>query len=106
MMVYAPRGRKPVCAKISSRKADGTRNLLGYMPCLSIIEWSKYPKNFSLLSVEDMCCETSVCSKPLPCHRICYPGFSFGHVPNVIPLRIHDNISVCLFKPTPTRKLS
>lgn len=59
-----------------------------------------YPQHFILMLIEYMRHKTPVGSKPLPRHHVAHPPFLLRHVPNMIPIRIHNDIFVGLFETT------
>jgi hypothetical protein len=59
-----------------------------------------YSQNLIFVPVKHMGHETSVSAERLPCHCISESLFLLCHVPDVVSLRIHDNVFVRLFKAT------
>ena len=55
--------------------------------------------------VKDVSSKASMGPKPLSSHHVTHPQLSLGHKPNMIPLRIHDDVFICLFE-TPTFLIS
>jgi hypothetical protein len=59
-----------------------------------------YSQNLIFVPVKHMCHKTSVSAERLPCHCISKSLLLLCHVPNMISLRIHDDVFVRLFKAT------
>lgn len=50
--------------------------------------------------VEHMCDERTVGIEPLTGHHLSYPLFLLRHVSDMVPVRIKNNVSICLLKAT------
>jgi hypothetical protein len=59
-----------------------------------------YSQNFVFVPVKHMRHETSVGAERLPCNCISKSLLLLSHVPDMISLRIHDNIFIRLFEAT------
>lgn len=58
------------------------------------------------MPVKNMRHEAPMCSEPLPRHGVAQTPFLLGHVPNMIPLRIHNDVLICLLEATTGTALS
>ena len=50
------------------------------------------------MPVEDVRSKRSMCAEPLPAHGLCDTSIMLSHIPNVVAMRIEDDISICLFE--------
>lgn len=57
-------------------------------------------EHFSFVLIKHMCCKSPVCSEPLTSQRSPDALVMFRHVTDVVALRVHDHVSVCLFEAT------
>lgn len=62
--------------------------------------WRKeiYPQNFPLMLIEYVCSETSMRFEHLSGHGAAKSVLLLSQVANVVPLSIHDDVSVCLLE--------
>lgn len=56
------------------------------------------PQDLSLISIKDVCSETSVCSECLSCYRVSKSVVLFGHVADGLASSIHYDVFVCLLE--------
>ena len=59
-----------------------------------------YPQNLILVFVKDMSDEGPVGSKQLASHHISHACFLLRHISDMVPPRIQDHVSICLFETT------
>ena len=92
-------GRRRGCGRRSRRRGGGTGGVIrtGNAVGLGGDGWA-YSQDFFFVLVEYVRCEASVGPEPLSSHHVSHAQFPLCHIPNVIPLRIHNDVFVRLLK--------